>query len=373
MSQYSKDNNIRCMCINCYTTVDADIAFAGSKQKCPKCNNKIYIPKASILPGTLVGDYLVDKMIGIGGMGEVYEARSVVDEKDYALKLIRPSIINEEEIESFKNEIRMNLRVSHNNFIKAFESGTDKEGRLYLAMEFVKGKTLEDHIIQFGRFDEDHALNIILTCCRALKTAWDNWQIIHRDLKPSNILLTQSNVVKIMDLGVSVNKAENSGETHIIGTPYYMSPEQIETPNNIDQRSDIYSLGATLYELITGAEPFKGKNSDEIFDNVLKDTPYPPAYVRPDVSKATCDLIKHFMEKDRANRPQTWEEAIESVEQTLKRYEKENSTYDPYDNPALVYTAAADLHGYIPTILAGVTGLTGFIFFAYWLVKSQLP
>ena len=106
-----------------------------------------------------------------------------------------------------------------------------------------------------------------------------------------------------MDLGVSVNKHENDGETHIIGTPFYMSPEQIETPSKIDQRSDIYSLGATLYELITGTEPYTGKNSDEIFDNVLKVTPKHPAHVRPGVSQATCNLISYFMQKNQKKDP----------------------------------------------------------------------
>lgn len=366
-----KSTNIRCICINCYSTIDADASLVGSSQKCPRCANKIYIPKTSLRPEDLIGNYRIDKLIGIGGMGEVYHVKSLSDKKDYALKIIRPAIINEVEIESFKNEIRMNLRVVHNNFIKAYEAGTDEEGRLYLVMEFVKGITLEDKIVQEGRFDEDTALNTILTVARALKSAWNNWQIIHRDLKPSNILITDSNIVKIMDLGVSVNKSENDGETHIIGTPFYMSPEQIDKPNEVDHRSDIYSLGATLYELLTGCEPFEGKNSDEIFDNVLKTIPKDPKIVRPNLGDATCKLILNLMEKNPDDRPESWEAAIEKIEGALKPYN--NPVQKNYSNSELTYSLKDDPK-LISTILLIIL-MTGslFICFAYWTVKTAIP
>ena len=370
----SKGQNIRCICINCYSTIDAGADLIGSYQICPECSHKIFIPKTTLKPEDTVGNYEVDKLIGIGGMGEVYHVKSLLDQKDYALKIIRPSIINDEEIEGFKNEIRMNLRVVHNNFIKAFESGTDDKGRLYLVMEFVQGHTLEDQIVQEGRFDEDQALSISLTVAKALQSAWQEWQIIHRDLKPSNILITKANIVKIMDLGVSVNKHENNGETHIIGTPFYMSPEQIETPSEIDQRSDIYSLGATLYELITGTEPYKGRNSDEIFDNVLKVTPKHPAHVRPGVSQATCNLISHFMQKKPKDRPQTWEEAIQMIERALNRYEgEENENFKSYHQPSFAYSMKDDPKALLSIVSVLLLTITIFIVFAYWLVNSQLP
>ena len=306
-------------------------------------------------------------------MGEVYQATRIEDEKIVALKVIRPQVINDEEIENFKKEIRMNLRVSHSNFVRGYEAGTDENGRHYLAMEFIRGRSLEDHIIKRGRFDEDHALNITLTVANALNSAWQNWQIIHRDIKPSNILISKSNVIKIMDLGISTPVTENEDDMHVIGTPYYMSPEQIRTPNKIDQRADIYSLGATLYELLTGMEPFNGRDSEEIFNKVLNSTPLDPKTLRPKLSNATCELIKKFMHKDKNRRPKDWEEAITDINNAINRYKDENLYDQETRNPDLIYTMKNDMSGYTPWILAGVGLSIGFIGFAYWIVKNFVP
>ena len=200
---------IRFICVNCYSTIDAEPELIGSKQSCPHCRQPVNVPKVSLMADESICGYRINKFIGAGGMGEVYQATRTEDEKEVALKVIRPQVINEEEIENFKKEIRMNLRVSHSNFVKGFEAGADENGRHFLAMEFIRGRSLEDHIIKRGRFDEDHALTIILTVAKALCQAFNNWQIIHRDIKPSNILISKANVIKIMDLGISTPVAEN--------------------------------------------------------------------------------------------------------------------------------------------------------------------
>ena len=306
-------------------------------------------------------------------MGEVYQATRMEDEKEVALKVIRPQVVNEEEIENFKKEIRMNLRVSHNNFVRGYEAGTDEKGRHFLAMEFIRGRSLEDHIIKRGRLDENHALNICLTVAKALGSAWKNWEIIHRDIKPSNILISKANVIKIMDLGISTPVAENDDDRHVIGTPYYMSPEQIRTPSKIDQRADIYSLGATLYELLTGMEPFNGRTSEEIFNKVLNDTPMNPKTLRPKLSNATCNLIKKFMHKDKNRRPKNWEEAIEDLNSALNRYQDEDAFELETKDPNLIYSMNNDIKGYTPWILAGIGACTAFLGFAYWVVKNYIP
>lgn len=306
-------------------------------------------------------------------MGEVYQAVRLEDDREVALKVIRPQVVNVEEIENFKKEIRMNLRVSHSNFVRGYEAGTDENGRHFLAMEFIRGRSLEEHIIKRGRFDEDHALSIVLTVAKALCSAFNNWQIIHRDIKPSNILISKANVIKIMDLGISTPVSENDDDRHVIGTPYYMSPEQIRTPANIDQRADIYSLGATLYELLTGMEPFNGKDSDEIFNKVLNDTPINPKTLRPKLSDATCRLIKKFMHKDKNRRPKDWEEAIKDIIATQNRYQNENSFELETRNPKLIYTMKKDMKNYVPLILAGAGLFSLFTVFAYWLVKNFIP
>jgi len=364
---------IRFLCISCYSTIDAEPKLIGSKQSCPHCRQPVNVPKVSLFCDEVLCGYKINKFLGAGGMGEVYQALHIEDDKEVALKVIRPQVVNEEEIENFKKEIRMNLRVSHSNFVRGYEAGTDEHGRHFLAMEFIRGRSLEDHIIKRGRFDEDHALSIILTVAKALCSAFNNWQIIHRDIKPSNILISKANVIKIMDLGISTPVSENNDDLHVIGTPYYMSPEQIRTPASIDQRADIYSLGATLYELLTGMEPFNGKNSDEIFNKVLNETPMNPKTLRPKLSDATCNLIKKFMHKDKNRRPNNWEEAISDIEAAVNRYQDENSYELETKNPKLIYTMKKDMKNYAPLMLAGLGLFTLFIAFAYWLVTNFIP
>ena len=372
MSEAS-NSNIRFICINCYSTIDAEEDLTKTKQICPHCGNPVRVPKASLKYGEMINQYKVEKFIGVGGMGEVYQATDSEDGRSVALKIIRPEVINEEEIESFKKEIRMNLRVSHNNFVKAYEAGTDEKGRNFLALEYVKGRSLEDHIIKRGRFEEDHALSIILTVAKALCSAWKNWKIIHRDIKPSNILITQSNVVKIMDLGISTPEAENAEETYIIGTPYYMSPEQIRTPSKIDQRSDIYSLGATLYELLTGMEPFQGADSDNIYNSVLNDKPKDPKILRPKLSPETCALIEKFMQKDMNRRPSDWDEAIKDIEMVMNRHEHTDLSNPGKLDPSMIYCMNNDMKSYSKFIILGVIGAAAFLGFAFWIVKTAVP
>ena len=152
-----------------------------------------------------------------------------------------------------------------------------------------------------------------------------------------------------------------------------MSPEQIRTPNKIDQRADIYSLGATLYELLTGMEPFNGRDSEEIFNKVLNSTPLDPKTLRPKLSNATCELIKKFMHKDKNRRPKDWEEAITDINNAINRYKDENLYDQETRNPDLIYTMKNDMSGYTPWILAGVGLSIGFIGFAYWIVKNFVP
>ena len=365
--------SIRFLCLNCYSTIDAEQSLIQTKQICPHCKHPVKVPKTSLKYGELIDNYKILKFIGVGGMGEVYQASHIEDKKIVALKIIRPEVINKEEIDSFKKEIRMNLLVSHNNFVKAYEAGTDSQGRHYLALEFIRGRSLEDHIIKRGRFEENHGLTIALTVANALQSAWQSWQIIHRDIKPANILITSSNVVKIMDLGISTPVDENTKENLIIGTPYYISPEQIETPSKIDQRSDIYSLGATLFELLTGTEPFKGQDSTAILKNVLYEQPLDPQTIRPSLSHETCALIRKFMAKDRNDRPANWDEAIEALDAALNRHKHSDITNAESLDPSLIYSMSNDIKSYRGIIYSGLAGLITFVIFAVWAIVSNIP
>ena len=326
------------------------------------------IPLASIGRNEIVGNYIIDKYIAEGGMGQVFLARHLDESKVAAVKVLRPGMVSEEDKEAFKNEIRLNLRISHINFVKAYEAGLDSKGRYFLAMEYIKGDTLQKYMSKNGRFDEVQTLLVALTVARALKNIWDNWQIIHRDIKPDNILITQANVIKIMDLGISTPLQDSRSEKNVIGTPSYMSPEQIETPADIDQRSDIYSLGATLYEILGGVEPFNGNDRVDIYKNVLRGKVRSLRELRPQLSRSTCSLIEKFMHKDRKNRPLDWQEAIDIIIKTTAESSQE-SIVDAPEDLDLVYCMKSDLWSYRVWIFIFIIGVLVFLVIAGLIIE----
>ncbi len=210
-------------------------------------------------PGEIINDrYSIIKLIGRGGMGSIYKVHDCVLDEDLAFKVLLPYFAAEQEVvDRFINEVRITRKIAHPNIVRVHDFGTMGE-RMFISMEYVDGESLReklDHLKKGERLPLRQSLHIISQLCIALKYA--HHFTIHRDIKPDNIMITRGNNIKLMDFGISKlhDKRHQSESTSVVGTPYYMAPEQMCNLPDIDSRADIYSVGVVMYELLTGGLP----------------------------------------------------------------------------------------------------------------------
>lgn len=235
--------------------------------------------------------YVVERLIGKGGYGAVYQVRHEVLDTPYALKVLDPEIADEkpEYVKRFVREAKLASKLHHPNLVAVHDAGYDEErGLYYIVMDYVQGSTLRDAIALGGVMDEKEAVRIIGHVASALDAA-SPLGMVHRDIKPENIIITPDGTVKLIDLGVAkVGREIDSLKTMtntVFGTPGYISPEQAADSSTVDTRSDIYSLGIVFYEMLCGHSPYVGKTSDKIVQELLSPAPLPDVRtLNPDVS-----------------------------------------------------------------------------------------
>lgn len=257
--------------------------------------------------------YLLLERIGEGGMGVVYKAMDTRVERVVALKVLAKEMAkNTRYVQRFLREAQSAASLDHPNIVKALDVG-QANGLYYFVMEYVEGSDLRDWLRERKQFSEDNVASLALHICNALQHAATR-NIIHRDIKPENIMLTPTGEVKLTDLGLA-KVANESGATVtqagiMVGSPHYASPEQIRGETTIDGRSDIYSLGITLYHLIVGKPPFDGSTAPEVASKHLYDPIPNPKQFRPDISDAFCFVLMKMTQKDPENRYQNPDELI---------------------------------------------------------------
>jgi serine/threonine-protein kinase len=256
-------------------------------------------------PGDRIGDYEVMAVLGAGGMGKVYKVRNLISDRVEAMKVLLPNLAEQPELgERFVREIKLQATLNHPN-IAALHTALHYENQLLMLMEFVDGITL-DELVRSGPLRLDEAIHYIAQVCDALAYAHSKG-IIHRDLKPSNMMLTPEGVVKLLDFGIAKFAQDRSMTKtgFLVGSLPYISPEQIEGLPDIDARTDIYSLGITLYQLVTGRVPFEADSEYSLMRKHLQEAPVPPLQVMPDVPQGLNDIILTAIEKDRSRRFQS--------------------------------------------------------------------
>src|SRR5687768_289526 len=236
-------------------------------------------------PSRLSGTpYKLVSELGRGSMGVVYQALHLDLSRTVALKVLDPDKLGGSAVDRFRAEARSIAQLSHDNLIKVFDFGVAQDGRPYYAMEYLVGESLERKLAKDGELDWREAVAVTLQAARALEAA-HGAGVLHRDVKPGNLLLTSNGVVKLFDFGLAVeptvNAAGDSEALHVIGTPEYMAPEQAK-PGGADARSDIYALGAVLYELVTGYQPHVAANLVELLDMKRRVPVLPPSVRRPE-------------------------------------------------------------------------------------------
>lgn len=272
------------------------------------------------LIGTQISHYQVQRLLGQGGMGEVYEAVDSSLGRRVAIKVLLPRFAADPEIIGrFFNEARSVNLISHPGLVQAYEFGQLPTGGAFMVMEYIDGKSLRDRLIETPRLGEMQALQIVLQLASAL-AATHAKDIVHRDLKPANVMILKDPTmptgerVKLLDFGIAKLGAQSgAGEQPrtrtglAIGTPTYMSPEQCRGSKSLDSKADVYSLGVMLYQLLAGRLPFEGESEGEVLGKHMYEEPPPLLKVAPEVSRPVAALTHRMLRKRPEERPSAQE------------------------------------------------------------------
>ena len=334
-------------------------------ESCKKCGTTLEQQNAEkeIDPmiGAFVGErFLVSRKLGEGGMGVVYEAEQTAIDRKVALKVLHPHLTDENLYARFRNEAAASSRLGHPNTITVYDFGKTETGSLYIAMEFIDGISLDDEIMKNGALDWQRAGKIGLQICGSLQDAHDNG-IVHRDLKPENVMLCERggerDLVKVLDFGIAKILEDDGTDQRkaltktgmVFGTPQYMSPEQVRG-EKVDSRSDIYSTGIILYQMLAGVLPFKSETPMGVLTMHLLDTP--PAFAETasamNVPKGLEAVVLSALAKDPGDRPQSMKEMARQINEVLS-----GSSKLPAAAPAV--QPATPVGGVADTVQAPIT------------------
>jgi eukaryotic-like serine/threonine-protein kinase len=282
----------------------------------------ISLLRRQVVEARQLGQYRLRRQIGSGGMGEVYLAEHQLLKRPCALKLIRPeSVADRKALERFEREVRITATLSHPNTVEIFDYGRAEDGTYYYVMEYLPGLSFGELVERHGPLPAGRAVYLLRQVCLALREA-HTAGLIHRDIKPSNIFAARrggmDDVAKLLDFGLvrpaaTAHAPDLSEEDHILGTPLFMSPEQAMGARELDERSDIYSLGAVAYYLLTGRPPFNEGGAIAVLIAHARDAVTPPSELRSGIPDDLERVVLRCLSKDAADRYQD----AESLERAL--------------------------------------------------------
>ncbi len=305
---------------------DCGTPLPYAKTTRPEVTETLKTPVKELTTGsTFAGRYQIIEELGKGGMGRVYKVFDNKIKEKVALKLIKPEVASDKEtLERFNNELRLARKVRHKNVCGMFDLG-EMEGAHFITMEYVQGEDLKSMIRMMGQLSPGQIVSIGKQVCDGLAEA-HSLGVVHRDLKPQNIMIDKGGNAKIMDFGIarSIREKGITGASVMIGTPEYMSPEQAEA-KEVDQRSDIYSLGIILYEMATGRVPFEGETALSVAMKHKGEVPKNPKQFNPNIPNDLSSVILICLEKDKAKRYQTaveFRSELEKIEKGLPTTER---------------------------------------------------
>jgi serine/threonine-protein kinase len=336
---------------------------------------------AGALIGELIGHYLIERLIGVGGMGEVYLARDVQLGRKAALKLLPEHLTADEaQLSRFKTEARSASALNHPNILTVYEIGTDGK-RQFIAMEFIEGVTLRA-LLADRRMNLRTAVEIAVQVASAL-TAAHEAGVVHRDIKPENIMLRPDGYVKVLDFGIAkLTEKEPTSEDHelattaalqtrlglVLGTARSMSPEQARG-QKVDARSDIWSLGVVLYEMVVGIPPFVGETPSDCIASILTKEPPPLSGVLPDVPPKLEAILQSALRKDRDERYQTTREMLAD----LRSLKSEVELAGPAPGGLIVRQMKRHKRGVLLVLAVGIVAAAAFAYSFFFFAPAPSP
>ncbi len=333
-------------------------------------------PKEELTTGsTFAGRYQIIEELGKGGMGRVYKANDTDIKEKLAIKLIKTEISTDKRtIERFQNELKFARKIRHKNVCQMYDLNKE-EGTYYITMEYVEGENLKNMIRMSGQLGIGTAIFVAKQVCEGLEEA-HRLGVIHRDLKPSNIMIDREGCVRIMDFGIARSLKEKgiTGAGVMIGTPEYMSPEQVEG-KEVDERSDIYSLGVILYEMVTGRAPFEGDTPFTIGMKHKGEIPRPPKELNTQVQEDLNRVILRCLEKDKETRYQSAAEMLselENIEKGIPTAERVITERKPLTSREITITLGLK-RLFIPVLVLIAVVLIGLFVWHPWSRDKAVP
>jgi serine/threonine-protein kinase len=297
--------------------------YSDTQSLCPIDAAALQAANDSLLGQTLAGKYLIEELIKSGGMGSVYRGKHVLMDKTVAIKVLRPSLaVDNVVVARFSREAKAASRISHPHAVSVTDFGEAENGVVFLVMEYLDGQSLKEIIRNEGPMPLARAVEIVRQVSGALDAAHQQG-VVHRDLKSDNIMLSKTNGgdwAKVLDFGIAKIQELEGTRDHditapnlVIGTPQYMSPEQCSQTGPIDARSDVYSLGVILYEMLAGRVPFTGESPTVIMMKQVQDTPPSILTARPDLPAGIGGVVERALAKKPADRFQTAGELFQTL------------------------------------------------------------
>jgi len=271
-----------------------------------------------------IGKYEIISELGKGATSAVYRAYDPFQNRQVAIKVVFPEALGDQEYgrryrKLFVTEASLAGKLSHPHIAAIYDAVAGEEAS-YIVMEYVDGSTLEQYTRHDSLLPVQRIVEIIYKCAKALEYA-SNQGVIHRDIKPANILLAGETDIKVSDFGAALTQAAETTQVSGIGSPAYMSPEQVKE-QQLSHQTDIFSLGVVMYQLLTGRLPFQGANNYSMIYQIINVDPPPPIEVRPDIPPRIDAIVTRALQKDTARRYQTWDEFAHDLATALGAEEK---------------------------------------------------
>src|SRR5438270_7049901 len=342
--------------------------------------------RAGALVGKVIGHYRIESLIGVGGMGEVYLARDERLGRKVALKLLPERLtVDETQLSRFKTEARSASALNHPNILTVYEIGAEGN-RQFIATEFIEGMTLRASLA-CGRMNLHAALEIAVQVASALAAAHDAG-VVHRDIKPENIMLRPDGYAKVLDFGIAKLTEQRPASDHyevgttavlqtqpglVLGTGRYMSPEQTRG-QKVDARSDIWSLGVVLYEMVGGIPPFRGETPSDCIASILKTEPPPLSAVLSDVPLKLESILQKALRKNSDERYQTIKEMLADLRNLKEEPEAEGSSPQIKARAeSMVSKIKGHKRGFLLTLAAAILAAAAFAYSFFFVAPASLP